>query len=455
MSDQKQNGSGISILRAIGPAIIIASVVVGPGSILTSSRVGTDFGYGMIWVLAISGLLMMGMTALSARLGVTLDGTLCEELARRAGRSVAMITGVSLFLIAACFQFGNNLGVLAAIEPLVSVAEVAVENATHISEAEVSVPREQLFTWPVILLVLLNVAIITTLLGFQNLYKPIERLMMILVGLMLIGFAGNLIFAKPSLLDVLGGLRPQFPDDAASSIIPHKVGDDIVDKLLPVVGLIGTTFSVAGAFYHSYLVRKKGWTVSDLRQGFVDSVVGISILGLITLMIMVTAAAVLHGNIAGKDLGSAADVARQLEPLFGPSAKILFCMGLFAGAFSSFLVNAMIGGSILSDGLGLGGDMDGRWPKTFTIVALLMGMMVAIYVKATGQRPVNLIIFAQALTVLGIPILAAAMLWLATRSDMTGERQVPTWMKAVGAVGLAVAIFLALRTAVRLYLSLT
>mgnify|MGYP000557171316 CR=1 FL=1 len=49
----------------------------------------------------------------------------------------------------------------------------------------------------------------------------------------------------------------------------------------------------------------------------------------------------------------------------------------------------------------------------FTIVAVLtlaVGMFVAIGVLRSGERPVNLIIFAQALTVLVVPLLAAAML---------------------------------------------
>ena len=93
--------------KSIGPALITASVVIGPGSILSASKIGHQFGYDMSWVLLLAILLMIGMTALSARLGVTLENTLCEELAQRAGRPLAALAGVTLFLIAACFQFGN------------------------------------------------------------------------------------------------------------------------------------------------------------------------------------------------------------------------------------------------------------------------------------------------------------------------------------------------------------
>lgn len=434
----KPSSFPLNIFRAVGPAIIVASVVVGPGSILTSSKVGVDFGYDMVWVLVLAVLLMVAMTNLSARLGVGLAGTLCEELAHRAGRPFAAVAGISLFLIAACFQFGNNLGVLAAFEPFVTAVDSvqSTEQATGVS---------QLLTWPNLLLIGLNVAIIIVLLGFQSLYRPIEKLMMLLVGLMLVGFAGNLIMARPDLGKVVGGL------------IPKKIDGEMTENLSAVIGLFVTTFSVAGAFYQSYLVRKKGWTTANLRQGAIDSSVGIGVLGTITLMIMLTAGTVLHGNIQGSDLKSAADVALQLEPLFGDYAQLgkgLFCLGLFCAAFSSFMVNAMIGGSILSDGLGLGGDMDDRWPKRFTILALLVGMVVAVSMKAFGFKPVNLIIFAQAMTVLGVPVLAGAILWLATRPDLTEERAIPVWLKGVAALSLLITLGLAARTAYGIYLKL-
>ena len=69
-----------------GPALIVAAVVLGPGSILTSSKVGCQYGYGMLSVVAMAGLLMVGATALSSRLGASLDGSLCDELAANVGR---------------------------------------------------------------------------------------------------------------------------------------------------------------------------------------------------------------------------------------------------------------------------------------------------------------------------------------------------------------------------------
>lgn len=415
MSDNKGISPFVAFFRSLGPAIIVASVVLGPGSILSASKVGTQHGYSMIWVLVLAGVFMAGMTALAARLGVSYEGSLCDELCLRLGRPFAALVGATIFGIATCFQFSNNLGVLAGIEPLL---EGGMGKTAQI-----------------VSLVVLNGVIIGVLLGLKSLYRPIEKLMMIMMGLMLVGFAANLFFAKPSLSGVAGGFVPRLPG-----------GGELAD-LLPLLAMVATTFSIAGAFYQAYLVREKGWTTSNLRQGLVDSLAGISVLVGITLIILTTAAAVLHGKLDAGELKSAADVAAQLKPAFGSAAVILFAQGILAGAFSSFLVNAMIGGTMLADGFGLGSKLDQKWPKIFTVASLLVGMGIAILIKSSDVSIVGLILFAQALTVLGGPVLAFSLMYLATRKEMVGERKVPAWIMVVGWTASAITVAMAVKKA--------
>ncbi len=415
---------------SLGPALIVGSVVLGPGSILTASRVGCDFAYDLLWIVVVAAVLMIAMTVLSAHLGSTLAGTPCEELAQRAGRPFAAFVGLVLFGVVACFQFSNNVGVLAAVTPFVGAEGF----------------------WPYGLLLAMNAAVVLAVVGFRRLYLPVERIMKVFVGLMILGFVVNLLLAGASLVAVVGGLVPRLPEGNAGDLLPRLEEGKLHDSFWPVQALVGTTFSVAAAFYQAYLVRKKGWGEKEVGRGLIDSVVGISILGLLTIVIMTTAASVLHGRMRGEELRSAADVALALEPLFGSGAKLMFCTGLLAGALSSFLGNVMIGGLVLSDSLGLGGDMDGRWPRRFTIAALVVGMVVAFLVQESGRPPVNLVIFAQALTVLGNPILAGVLLWLALRPRASGVRRVPRWSIALAFAGFLVVLFLALRTGLRLYL---
>ena len=391
----------------------------------------------MSWILVAAGILMFGTLATAARVGVSMNRTPFGELADRLGRPVAIIAGINVFLIASCFQFSNNLGILAAIEPLLELSGFG----------------------RTALLVAFNLLIVACLFGLPKLYGRIEHLMMLLMGLMLLGFVANLIMARPSVIGFLKGLIPGMPDQLSGNFMPSVVQSDVeqapklIDPWITVQGLIATSFSIAGAFYQAYLVREKGWTKTDTQQGLIDSAVGTCVLIGISLMIMATAGTVLIGKVAPQDLKSAGDVALQLEPLFGSSAKWLFCIGIFAGALSSFLVNSMLGGTYLADGIGQDASIDSKWTKLYTVGVLAVGMIVAL--TTTAESRVPLIIFAQAMTVLGGPVLVFSLLFLATRKLKSGERVTPAWMIIVTGIGAIIVVLLAVRTVARIYFSLT
>ncbi|MCA9135356.1 MAG: Nramp family divalent metal transporter, partial [Planctomycetales bacterium] len=298
MNSPQNQPPGNRLFRAIGPGLVTACVVIGPGSILTSSTVGADDGYSKVWVVILSVLAMLTYVTLGMRLGVATGQSNGELTKRYIHRSVAVVIGWCVFLISAAFQFGNNLGAHSAIS-----AYVAWDY------------------WPVVL----NAIVLSVLFGFRNLYAFVERAMTFFVALMLVAFAANLVFAKPDPVEFAVGLVPLGGDS--------EIG-------LPLLGLIGTTFVIAAAYYQSYLVRFKGWTMDDYKRGMFDARVSAAIMGLITIMIMSTAAAVLRGQ----ELSGVGDVANQLKPMFGEKGRAIFCLGLFAAAFSSFIVNSMIGG---------------------------------------------------------------------------------------------------------------
>ena len=386
--------------QALGPGLITACVVIGPGSILTSSKVGASQGYGMSWVVIASVVFMMTFTMMASRLGVVAKESPGKILTDSAGRWLAVLIGLSVFFIASAFQFGNNLGVHTAFNAYIEFDYIVI---------------------------IFNAAAIAFLFLFKNLYKALEKLMMGFVGLMLLAFAANLIFAQPNLVEWAKGFVPG--------------GQTKVD--ITVLGLVGTTFVIAAAYFQIYLVRQKGIEREDLPASLVDSRVGACLMALITLMIMGTAASVLRGQ----ELAGAGEVAKQLEPLFGSWGKGLFCLGLFSAAYSSFLINSMIGGFVLSDGLGLGSDPDEKWTRYMTTVVLLTGMGVALYVINTGTKPVAAIVMAQAVTVIAGPLMAGVLLWLCNRKDLMGEDRNSPLMNALGGVGFVLLLSMAWYTA--------
>lgn len=489
--------------QALGPGLITACVVIGPGSILTSSKVGAGEGYGMAWVVAVAVAFMLVYLTLGVKLGVATQKSSCQLLADRFGRWLAIVIGVSVFFISAAFQFGNNLGVysafsayrnytitfpdnsknLARVDYRLDGKNIVITKAVDTSSepwhlggtrslellklvpdknskrpnpiytedndstsirlelgeggtAQIFIPNQ---TKPLVggwagtgfwkwvpfnyVPVFINGLALMFLFAFKDIYRLLEKLMSVFVGLMLLAFVLNYFFALSA---------------EKEAVVEVSKGGDI-----PVLALVGTTFVITAAFFQTYLVRQKGWGREQLQAGLTDARVGAMLMALITLLIMANAAE----SLRGMKLSNVEGVARQLRALFGEHGQALFCVGLFSAAFSSFLINSMIGGFILADGLGLGQHPKDKWTKRLTAVVLLTGMVVALIVIQTGQSPVAAIVMAQAVTIIAAPLLAAAMLWLTNQKHiMEQDRNSPGLNFAAG-LGFVMLLAMAWYTA--------
>jgi manganese transport protein len=414
-------------LRGFGPAILVAAVVCGPGSMLMSSKAGALHGYTMIWLVVLAAVFMWGMIVLAARVGVVYARTPLGEVACRLGRPVAVAVGLCLFLVVVGFQVSNNLAVIAALEPFGLHGGPQASPAARMA-----------------VLLGLNALVLAALYRFKSLYPKVERLLKTVVLLIVVSFAINLVVARPDLRAMLAGLVPTPPPGGYRALLQPGGGPAIT----VLQALVATTFSVAGAFYQAYAVRARGFGLTDVRRGMHDSLVGTGVLAGVSIILMATAAAGRdRGTVDPESLATVADVSRQFEPLFGTAATYLFATGILAGGLGAFLVNALIGGHVFADALALGTTMDDRGARHATAAALVLAATVAMTCLARDVRPVAAITIAQASTVLGLPALALTLIYLGTRPELTGPRRIPRWMIGLAFGGLVLAILLAFRTA--------
>jgi Mn2+/Fe2+ NRAMP family transporter len=391
-------------LRRIGPGIVTAAVVLGPGSIVSVSKVGASFGYTFIWLLFLAAVFMIAYSTMAARFGCVSGNSLLGTVAERYGRWLAVLLGISGWMVTAGFQVGNNMGVLTGMEEIIPIRPWA---------------------WPVVF----TGGSILFLYAAGHVYRILERLMLILVAVMILAFVFNLFRAGIDLGGAVRGLVPRIPE-----------GDFDSAK-----AMTATTFSIVAAFYLAYLVQEKNWGLAEYRTGIRDAALGIAILALLTLVIMLSAA----GAFAGKsvDLASAGDVAAQLEGSFGAGSRYIFCLGLVAASFSSFIVNALIGGGLLADGLGMGRGFDNPRVKAAASGALLVGMIVALLAMRYEESRVTSIVIAQAMTLLLAPLCGITLLVLANRKDIMGSHRNGVGMNILGGLGLLIVLWMTWTTA--------
>jgi len=390
-------GNLSNLFKTIGPGFIIASVVLGPGSITTASKIGADHGYSLLWVIVAAAIGMGMYTTMAARFGVSHDKSILQTTAETYGRWFAALIGISAFLTATSFQFGNNLGVATALEAITGIKEMV---------------------WP---LIMTPAAMILIFLA-KNLYKVIEKIMMVMVMIMILAFFLNLTFAKPDIIALGKGFLPlSLPENGFNEM----------------AALVATTFCLHACLYQSYLVQDKGWGLNELKKQTRASISGIVMLGGISMLVIMTSAAALHPR--GIMISTAADMAIQLEALFGQFAKYVFSAGLLAAAFSSLLVNAVIGGGLIADGLGLGRTMQDKGPKIFAAIVLSIGMIVAVFFRG---NVVYALVLAQASSLFAVPAIGIGLFLLINNKKVMGKLTNNRWQNIIAVLGLVLILIM-------------
>ncbi|MFC1573619.1 Nramp family divalent metal transporter [Candidatus Latescibacterota bacterium] len=373
-----------NIFSYLGPGLITASVVIGPGSISTNSWIGANYGCRLVWMLVVAIISMAVYTLMASRFGIISKKSILTVVSEKYGRWLAILVGISSYFMTISFEFGNNLGAATATESLTGFGANL---------------------WPFVFSGTALIIIFTS----PDLYKVLERIMMVLVAVMITAFTANLLFTNPSGMKVAAGIVPSLPKGS----------------LTAAAGLAGTTFCINAAFYQAYLVQDKGWTLDNYKKCVSDSIAGVFVLGIISLLIMVTAASSLYPH--GIQVTSAGDMAVQLEILFGRSAKFIFCIGLWAASFSSIVVTSFLGGGMLSDSLGWGGSTRNIRTKVLASVSILIGMTAAVFFRGNF---VDAIVFAQALTLLAFPVFAVVLILLSNNKEIMGVYR-NTWYENI------------------------
>lgn len=386
-------------LHAIGPGLIVGALVFGPSKLTITSKMGANFGYDLLWVISIAIFFMAVYTIIAERIGLASDKTLLTLIGEKWGRKFATVVGVGVFLVCTSFQTGNSVGV-----------GIAIGELTNTNNN--------------IWIVFFNLVGIT-LLFFRDFYKVLERAMLILIGMMLLAFLITLFEVSPDINKVVTGfVVPKVPSGSTGIII----------------AFMASCFSIVGAFYTSYLVQaRKKTEKGDLKSSRHSSLTGIIVLGVLSAILMICAAAILQP--LGIEVSTATDMSLALRPAFGEAASAVFLIGLFAAGFSSIIGNATIGGSLMSDALGFGNDFSSNKTKLLIAFVMVVGAIIAV---SFGSAPLELIVFAQSITIFIVPVIGVAMFFIASNKAIMKQNRIGPFLRVSGFIGLCVVIILAL-----------
>lgn len=413
MTTAKTKSSLSERLKDIGPGALVAAAFIGPGTVTSCSTSGANYGYTLLWAMLLSVISVIIMQSMAARLGIVSGMGLGEALrtkftGKTARALLAILVISAVFIGNVAYETGNISGAVLGIQT--------------------AVPALDTGTGKIILALVLSAAAFVLL--FSGSYKYIEKFLTALVVIMGVVFLVCAFAAGPDWGAAFKGLLiPSAPEGSS---------------WMTIAALMGTTVVPYNIYLHASSASKK-WsgkieTAESVARSRLDSVISIGLGGVISMAIIVCAAATIHA--AGGSISSGADMARALEPLLGTWATVFFGIGLFAAGISSALTAPLAAAFASSGILGWGEDMKKPRFKAFWMIVLCFGLFA---VCTLGASPTEIILFAQAANAFLLPITGVLLLIAANDSAIMKENKNTAWFNVLAVLVIAVFVFIAAR----------
>jgi manganese transport protein len=379
--------SGLRLLRSrgrlrgvvalLGPAFVAAIAYVDPGNFATNFSAGARFGYTLVWVIVAANLMAMLVQYLSAKTGVATGRDLPELCREHLPRAVSRGLWVQAELIAMATDLAEFVG-----------AAVGLNLLFHV---------------PLFPAGLLTAVIAFGILGLeQRGYRRFELAIGGLLGIVLLGFAYDLVAVGADPAGLAGGLAPSFAG---------------ADSLLLAAGIIGATVMPHVVYLHSALTKSRVHCRDDaerrelLRFQRLDVLVGLGAAGLINLSMLAIAAS-LFNRTGASDVDSIEAAHAGLGHLVGGGAALAFAVALLASGLSSSSVGTYAGQVVMQ------GFIRRRIPL---VVRRGLTMLPALLVLGLGLPATDSLVASQVVLSFGIPFALVPLVLLTRRADIMGS----------------------------------
>ncbi|EIJ38161.1 MULTISPECIES: Nramp family divalent metal transporter [Galbibacter] len=361
------------MFKKVGPGVLVAAAFIGPGTVTTCMLTGNSFGFSLLWAMLFSIIATIFLQEMAARIGIITQKGLGDVVATEIYKPWLRWLVITLILGAivignTAYEGGNIGGATLGLQALFGT--------------------EHSYLYP---LIIGSLAFIFLYIGK---YKTIEKILVALVILMSISFILTAIVTKPNIIEILKGLFiPTAPKNS----------------LLSIIALVGTTIVPYNLFLHASLVSKKWNKTTDLKYAQRDTILSISLGGLVSIAIMITAA-----KTQSLEIKNVLDLAIGLEPIYGNSAKYFMGIGLFAAGLTSAITAPLAAAFVANSCFGWGSNMQNKRFKAVWMFIIILGVILMSF----GIKPIEVIKLAQIANGILLPIITIFLLWAVNRTSI-------------------------------------
>jgi Mn2+/Fe2+ NRAMP family transporter len=367
-------------LLILGPGLIATSAGNDAGGIATYSSAGAKFGYDMIWVMLV----------------LTLSFAIVQEMCTRLGAA----TGRGLLdLIRERFGIGWTLFAIAII--VVANGGVTISEFVGIGAASELLGVSRYISVPIAAVALWYLVIFGS-------YARVEKIFLLM----------TLVFFAYPVAAILGG--PDWGSVAKGAVVPTIRFES--EYIFLLVGVLGTTITPYIQIFQQSSTVERGAARKHYGDERLDAYAGSVFSNLMSISMIIATAATLY--VAGnREIESAADAAKALEPVAGASASLLFAVGLLGASLLAGGVLPLATAYAISEAFGIpkGVNLDFRRGRAFFTLFtafIVLGAGVALI----PDIPIfPLLVGIQVLNGVLLPIILVFILILINNERLTGD----------------------------------
>ncbi|TDS13618.1 NRAMP (natural resistance-associated macrophage protein)-like metal ion transporter [Maribacter caenipelagi] len=385
------------MFKKLGPGVLVAAAFIGPGTVTACTLAGVDFGFSLLWAMLLSIIATYILQEMSARLGIVTQKGLADVIKQELHNpwirnSVIALIFSAIIIGNASYEAGNIGGATLGMEALFGL--------------------EYSSMYPFIL------GGLAFLLLYLGSYKALEKVFIVLVLIMSLSFVMTAILTKPDMWALIKGLFiPTIPEDG----------------ILTIIALVGTTVVPYNLFLHAALVSEKWKSKDDLKLAKRDTLVSIILGGLVSISIIISAAA-----INSSEVNNVIDMAKALEPLYGSAALYFLGIGMFAAGITSAITAPLAAAYVANSCFGWNaGFKDSKFRMIWMIILAL-----GVFFLSFGIKPIEIIKFAQITNGLLLPIIAVFLLWVVNRTGVMGKYKNNLMQNIFGALIIILSVLL-------------
>lgn len=386
------------ILPFLGPAFIAAVAYIDPGNYATNITAGSKYGYSLLWVIFVSNLMAVLIQSLSAKLGIATEKNLPELCGEHFKKRTSILLWIQAELVIMATDLAEFIGAALGLYlifkiPLISAAIIAAIGSLIILEMQ------------------------------RRGIRKFEAIITGMIFIVVIAFGIQVFYANPESSPLVHGL-----------FVPSFDG---VDSVLLAAGMLGATVMPHAIYLHSSLTQKRVIGKNDVEKKkifqfeFIDVLIAMVIAGGINGSMLVVSAALFHKNgLNVEDLDLAF---QQFGNLLGPSAAILFGVGLLSAGLASSSVGTMTGDII----------MQGYIHKRINLhLRRLITMVPPLIIIISGVNPSKALVMSQIVLSFGIAFALIPLIIFTSNRQIMGSlvnHKITTilgWLIAILVIGL-------------------